>query len=130
MIGLDTNVLVRYLAHDHPAQSEQATALIATLSERSPGWISLVTFAELHWVLIRSYRVARRDAVDIVLGLVDAQELHLEQADIVRRAAALAAEGADFADALIAESGRAAGCEHTVTFDRRAADGVAMRLLG
>jgi predicted nucleic-acid-binding protein len=44
VIGLDTNVLVRYLAQDDAIQSAQATEIIERqLTEEHPGFISLVT---------------------------------------------------------------------------------------
>jgi predicted nucleic-acid-binding protein len=54
MIGLDTNVLVRYMAQDDPIQAEIATDLIERrLTERDPGFISVVAMTETAWVLER-----------------------------------------------------------------------------
>ena len=56
MIGLDTNVLVRYLAQDDAAQSAKATRLIeGELTQRQPGFISLIVLVETCWVLKRLY---------------------------------------------------------------------------
>jgi predicted nucleic-acid-binding protein len=56
MIGLDTNILVRYIAQDDPVQSPIATRIIEDrLSEEHPGFISLITMTETVWVLDRSY---------------------------------------------------------------------------
>ena len=128
MIGLDTNVVVRYLVQDDPDQSAAASALIEDLTETNPGYISLVTVVELYWVLRRSYEVKPDRCTEILEGLLEARELRVGQDDVVR-AALRDADGLDFADAVIAELGRAAGCEHTVTFDRRAAHGRAVQLL-
>ena len=55
MIGLDTNVLVRYLAQDDPAQSARATEIIERrLSDENPGFVSVVAMAEMVWVLQRA----------------------------------------------------------------------------
>jgi predicted nucleic-acid-binding protein len=62
--------------------------------------------------------------------LLESQEIVVEQADTVRRSLRRAADGADFADALIKERGVDAGCERTVTFDRKAAKAAGMDLLG
>ncbi|MGA1464036.1 MAG: PIN domain-containing protein, partial [Steroidobacteraceae bacterium] len=51
MIGLDTNVLVRYIMQDDPKQSPKASTLIESLSADHPGFISLVSVVELYWVL-------------------------------------------------------------------------------
>jgi predicted nucleic-acid-binding protein len=56
MIGLDTNVLVRYLAQDDPTQSPRATQIIERrLSLLNPGFLSVVAMAETAWVLERAY---------------------------------------------------------------------------
>ncbi len=55
MIGLDTNVLIRYLAQDDPVQSAKATEIIERqLTEESPGFVSVVAMAEIAWVLERA----------------------------------------------------------------------------
>jgi predicted nucleic-acid-binding protein len=63
MIGLDTNILVRYLAQDDPVQSAQATHIMERrLTEARPGFISLVTMAETVWVLDPDlWLIERRD---------------------------------------------------------------------
>ena len=56
MIGLDTNVVVRYIAQDDPVQSRKATQIIEQrLTEDDPGFVSLVTMVETVWVLDRVY---------------------------------------------------------------------------
>lgn len=47
MIGLDTNVLVRFLTQDEPRQSRIATQLIGSLTEEEPGFVSSVVLAEI-----------------------------------------------------------------------------------
>lgn len=129
MIGLDTNVLVRYLVQDDPAQAAAASAVIDRLTENDPGYLSLVTVVELHCVLRRAYTISPARCGELIEGLLDSRELRVDQAATVRAALTASRDGLDFADALIAELGRAAGCEHTVTFDRQAATSTAMRLL-
>ncbi|MGH9064623.1 MAG: PIN domain-containing protein [Acidimicrobiales bacterium] len=129
MIGLDTNVVVRYLVQNEPDQSAMASTVIDALTETDPGFLSLVTVVELYWVLRRAYELGTDRCAELVEGLLDARELRLGQDSIVRVALTASRGGADFADAVIAELGRAAGCEHTVTFDQRAAQSSEMRLL-
>lgn len=128
MIGLDTNIVVRYLVQDDPEQSTAASELIDELTETAPGFISLVTVVELYWVLRRAYKVSAGRCNELVEGLLDAREIRVDQ-DPVVRAALGDAPDVDFADAVIAALGRAAGCDRTVTFDKRAARGGAMQLL-
>jgi len=121
VIGLDTNVVVRYLVQDEPDQSAMASTVIDALTGKDPGFCSLVTVVELYWVLRRAYKVSAGRCSELVEGLLDARELRVDQDAIVRAALAASRKGPDFADAIIAELGRAAGCKHTVTFDQRAA---------
>ena len=129
MIGLDTNVVVRYLVQDDPEQSATASAVIDALTEREPGFLSLVTVVELHWVLRRAYSLPAPHCRDLLERLLDARELRVERPSIIRAALTNSRQGADFADAVIAELGRAAGCHHTVTFDHGASALDDMRLL-
>ncbi len=129
MIGLDTNVVVRYLVQDEPDQSATASTLIEALTEQDPGFLSLVTVVELYWVLRRAYKISATRCAELVEGLLDARELRVGQDSIVRAALTASRGGLDFADAVIAELGRVAGCEHTVTFDQRAAQSKEMGLL-
>ena len=129
MIGLDTNVVVRYLVQDEPDQSATASMVIDALTEKDPGFLSLVTVVELYWVLRRAYKLSTARCVELVEGLLDARELRVGQDSIVRAALTASHGGLDFPDAVIAELGRVAGCEHTVTFDQRAAQSDEMRLL-
>jgi predicted nucleic-acid-binding protein len=73
MIGLDTNVLVRYLAQDDPAQSLKATELIERrLTEDEPGFISVVAMAEVAWVLERAYGLADQEIAAAIEGVLQA----------------------------------------------------------
>lgn len=121
MIGLGTNVLIRFLVKDEADQSAAASALIKELTAGEPGFVSLVTTAEIYWVLRRGYRLSAPECLDVMAGLLAASELRLEQADLIRTAIEDCRKGGDLADAVIAGLGRSAGCAHTLTFDRRAA---------
>jgi len=129
VIGLDTNVVVRYLVQDEPDQSATASMVIDALTEKDPGFLSLVSVVELYWVLRRAYKLSTARCAELVEGLLDARELRVGQDSIVRAALTASHGGLDFPDAVIAELGRVAGCEHTVTFDQRAAQSDEMRLL-
>jgi len=130
MIGLDTNVLVRYLAADDPLQSPIAKQLVDSLTEAQPGFISLVTLVETHWVLRQAYRY-KVDAVNqAIAALVDAAEFVVDEVDLVRSCLTKAAEtGRELPDILIAARGARAGCRTTYTFDRPASRLPGMELL-
>jgi predicted nucleic-acid-binding protein len=123
LIGLDTNVLLRYLVLDQPVQAARAVDIIdRRLTRDDPGFISCVVMAELVWVLSRSYSWDKPMISLVIEHLLAADQLELEHAGLVANAMiALRDEGADFADVLIGQIGRHVGCSHTVTFDRRAA---------
>jgi predicted nucleic-acid-binding protein len=122
VIGLDTNVLVRYLAQDDPEQSARATALIEQrLTMTEPGYIGIVAMVETVWVLSRAYRMGGVEIAAIVERLLQADALVVEAAQEVFLAMLTLRGGrGGFADALIALLGTRAGCAHTVTFDRNA----------
>ena len=129
MIGLDTNVLVRYIAQDEPSQSALATKLVESFTATAPGFVSTVTLVETVWVLARAYKTAKTEILQIVEGLLRARELVIEDAETHYLALnQFEATTVDYADAVIAQAGRRVGCEFTATFDRRAASG-GMQLL-
>ena len=129
MIGLDTNVLVRYVTQDHSAQSAAAVKIMESLSHESPGFVSLVVIAELVWVLHFSYRFNRYEIEHVVERLLRSKELVIERAEIVSQALRkFRVSRANFADCLIERCGHAAECQYVLTFDKDAA-AAGMRLL-
>lgn len=123
MIGLDTNVLVRYVVQDDKKQAAAAGKLIETqCTEASPGFVSQLVLAELFWVLARGYEYAKPVLIQVLLKLLSSAELEVENADDAWLALRAYESGsADFADYLIGIRGRTAGCESTFTFDKNAA---------
>ena len=130
MIGLDTNVLVRYFAQDDDVQTRAAERAVDALTEQAPGFVSLVVLCELVWVLGRAYRLPPNEVLTIIEGMLSARELRVQEPDVVHRAIRGSRDApGGFVDALIVELAAAAGCTETVTFDRRAAKLPSMRLL-
>ena len=131
MIGLDTNVLVRYFAQDDEIQSKKATLLMESLSAERPGYVSQVALVEVVWVLGRCYGVEREQIKDIIDSMIGTKELIIESADTVRRALRVfaASAKADFADCLIERSGHVAECEYTATFDVMASKVAGMQVI-
>ncbi|WP_428534424.1 PIN domain-containing protein [Rhodopila sp.] len=122
MIGLDTNVLVRYLTQDDPVQSLRATELMEyRLTEQDPGYISAVVMIETVWVLSRAYHLSDAHVAAAIERLLQADVLVVEnEQEVFISMIALKQGGGSFADALIGALGIAVGCTHTVTFDRKA----------
>lgn len=118
MRALDSNVILRYLAQDDPEQSRIATELIETgLTGRDPGFVSVAVLLEVVWTLRRLYGVTDDDTQDIVGRLLGAEQLAFANRGPIE--AALPGDPKHFADRLIHELGREAGCQSTLTFDRR-----------
>lgn len=122
MIGLDTNVLVRAILNDDAAWSPVAQRFLTnSLTLDRPGYINLVTLAELIWTLRKSGGYDRAKLADVVTGLLAAQNLVVERSDLVARALfTFQADGPGFADCMIAELNSAAGALETVTIDGQA----------
>lgn len=130
MIGLDTNVLVRYVAQDDSRQSPKATRLIESLTVDAPGYVGLISLMELVWVLTGCYASSKKQICEVLETLLRTKEIIVAHADTVWKALRLFKEGnADFADCLIERSANEAGCSFTTTFDRNAARHCGMQLI-
>ena len=130
MIGLDTNVLIRYVAQDDPKQSPKATRLIESLTVDAPGYVSFVSVIELVWVLTSCYASTKSEICEVLQTLLRTKEIVVANAGTVWKAVRLfKEEKADFADCLIERSANEAGCGYTITFDRDAAKHCGMRLI-
>ncbi|MDN7183514.1 type II toxin-antitoxin system VapC family toxin [Caballeronia sp. SEWSISQ10-4 2] len=130
MIGLDTNVLVRYFAQDDPAQSRKASVLIESLTAERPGYVTQVALIEVVWVLGRAYDTRREEIAQVIETLLRTKELIVEASETVWKALRLYAGSlADFADCLIECACHDAQCEYTATFDAKAARTAGLKLV-
>jgi len=122
MIGLETNILVRYLTQDDPVQSPKAREIIEQrLTEEKPGFISIVAIVETVWVLERAYKLTAHEIVGAVECVLQTDVLVVENEQEVFTAMIALKEGqGSFADAMIAALGARMGCSCTLTFDRKA----------
>ncbi|NKB71660.1 MAG: PIN domain-containing protein [Candidatus Latescibacteria bacterium] len=122
MIGIDTNVLVRYIVQDDPKQTPIATAFLENnCTAEHPGRVCLLVLCELVWVLTRAYKYDSETVIGVLENLLTTAELEVEQSSLAWQALRAYRSGpAEFADCLIAHANAAAGAEYTFTFDRRA----------
>jgi predicted nucleic-acid-binding protein len=122
MIGLDTNVIVRYLTQDDPVQSPKATELIERgLTEEESGFVSVVAMAETAWVLERIFGLTAEAIAAAIERMLEVDVLVVESEQEVFTAMIAVKEGRGaFADALIGALSARVGCSHTVTFDHKA----------
>jgi predicted nucleic-acid-binding protein len=129
-IGLDTNVLVRYILQDDPKQANKATKLIESLTSENPGFITVVSIVKLYWILTSCFGLTShqiKQALDILLR---SKQIIVERAVQVLCTLLVFADGkADFADCLIERTAASAGCEQTLTFDVNAARHAGMTLI-
>lgn len=131
MIGLDTNVLVRYIVRDDLEQTALADDCIEhRCSREQPGYVSHLVLAELYWVLGRGYGYPRQMLGEVLATLLSSEEVKIQDAPLVRAALGdFSAGAADFADCLIGTLHQRAEYEATVTFDKKAARLPTHRLL-
>lgn len=122
MMGLDSNILVRYLTQDDPIQSPKATEVIERrLTEENPGFVSIVAMVETVWVLDRAYELATNEIAAAVERMLQTSVLVVENEQQVFTAMIALKEGrGSFADALIVALGARVGCSRTLTFDQKA----------
>jgi predicted nucleic-acid-binding protein len=122
VIGLDTNILVRYLAQDDPVQSPKAREIIERrLTEKEPGFVSIVAMVETVWVLDRAYGLPAREIAAAIQRMLQVDVLIVEnEQEVFTATVALRRGQGSFADALIGALGTRAGCARTLTFDHKA----------
>lgn len=122
MLGIDTNVLVRFLVHDDPAQFAQTLSLIGKAWRNGePIAISQLVLMETEWVLRSRYELPKAEIADALAGLLDTREFQIEdEASLECALFTWRDSAAEFADCLIGERYRHLGCSGTATFDSRA----------
>jgi predicted nucleic-acid-binding protein len=130
VLGVDSNVLVRFVTRDDERQFEQASRFFDRATDRSL-FLSVIVLVEVNWTLRRVYKRARKDVLRTLEDLVHTRQFVIEDRDNVARAIAVArATRADFSDALIALRNEVDGCLKTATFDHDALDVEQMTQVG
>jgi predicted nucleic-acid-binding protein len=123
--GIDTNVLLRIVVGDSPEQIGTVERLLDRLRDRETIFVNVSVVLEASWVLKRFYRFPRDRILDFLQALLERREFEIADYEAVGNALDLCRrENVDFADALMAEMNRLAGCATTFTFDRHAASRV------
>jgi predicted nucleic-acid-binding protein len=131
MIGIDTNVLVRYIVGDDSKQSKLATVFLEkTCTKENPGFVNLIVLCELVWVLRGAYKVNKQMIIDVLRQILESTELSIETPEIAWAALDDFEKGnADYSDYLIAYKNKEFGCTHTVTFDKKAGKHALLKVL-
>jgi predicted nucleic-acid-binding protein len=122
VLGLDTNVLVRYLVRDDQPQFEKARRLIKRESDKGePVLVSLLVLLETDWVLRSRYELSKPEILSAFSTLLDVADLAFEDEPSVEHALySWKDSAADFADCLIEARNLRLGCQATATFDGKA----------
>ena len=123
LIGLDTNVLVRFLVKNEARQARSAVAFVTrACTVEDPCRINRIVLCELQWVLESAYDYPGAVVAEALSRILRTREFVVEDANDAWGALRDYGAGtSDFADTLLARVNRRAGCEHSATFDRRAA---------
>ncbi|MEA0630896.1 type II toxin-antitoxin system VapC family toxin [Xanthomonas campestris pv. campestris] len=128
--AVDTNVLVRAVVRDDPAQADVAAAV---LTDAELIAVALPCLCEFVWVLLRVYGFQQADAASAIRALLAAANVEVNRPAVEAGLLVLDA-GGDFADGVIAYEGNWLGGETFVSFDKKAvvlltAQGQSTRLL-
>lgn len=123
MLGIDTNVLVRYVVRDDEAQFEKASRLIKReVGAGESVFVSLPVLLETEWVLRSRYHLRKAEVAEVISALLDATEIRFEAEPVIEESLKFWADStASFADCLIGAHNRRLGCRATATFDVKAA---------
>jgi predicted nucleic-acid-binding protein len=114
---LDTNVLVRHLTGDPPAQARRATALLRSGHELI---VTDLVFAEMVYVLESFYETPRADIADAARGLLALPSIAVMDHDLLLRAVELyEVLRLDFAEAYLAALAELSDVNQVASFDRR-----------
>ena len=131
MIALDTNVLVRFLTQDDDAQFQVAAGLIEGCTRDVPGYVCREVMIELVWVLERAYKYSREEIAEVLLSIVTASQLAVENAqDIASVVNLYRKEGYDFADLMIRQAAQRTEKRVLKTFDQKLTRLDGLELLG
>ena len=123
MLGIDTNVLVRFLVRDDESQFEKARKLIKReIAAGRRVFVSQLVLLETEWVLRSRYSLSKIEIIAAISGLLDATDVQFEDEPAIEAALFVWRDSvADFADCLIGARNKRLGCRATATFDVRAA---------
>lgn len=119
MIGIDTNVIIRYIVQDDPEQAKVATKLIEqSCSLDHPGYINQIVLCEIVWILRRNYKLDKQSICQVIEQIMRTDRLMIEDIQLVWKALETFIETkADFADCLLSQRNLQAGCRFTATLD-------------
>lgn len=120
MIGIDTNILVRFLVEDESDQRLTARRWLGSRNADEPAFVSAIVVAETIWVLNRRLKFPMTEVTRILRDLLASDGLVVEMTAELDALLRVGEPAADIADYFVAWMSAKAGCSHTVTFDKMA----------
>ena len=122
MIGIDTNVLVRYITQDDELQSGIATEFIESYcSNGKKIFVNHLVICELVWVLKKCYKLSKPKTIEILQHILQISQFSIENAQVIWQALTDYKKGsADFADYVVGRTNIFNSCDETMTFDKKA----------
>ncbi len=131
MLGVDTNILIRYIVQDDPVQSPLVSQFLKRkCTEKCPCHICHIVLCEVVWVLESAYGYKREQVAETLKLILETRHFCVEEPESAWLALeAYRARGVDFSDALLGESNKLHGCETTVTLDKKASKTDTFQLL-
>jgi predicted nucleic-acid-binding protein len=121
VIGIDTNVLVRFLVDDQPGQNQVARQFLSERTADSPAYVSAIVLAETVWVLNKRLKYPMPVIVEVLQSLLAADGLVIECTEELDVLFSQSGPYGDLPDYLIVWAAQRAGCRRIVTFDKAAA---------
>jgi len=124
MLGIDTNVLVRYFTKDDDIQTKLAEKLLDKYSgEAGSIFINNIVICELIWVLNRLYKYNKVQIIILLREILCTIEFSFENQSLLTRSVLDYEDSdVDFADILIGNINLNNNCTTTFTFDKTASD--------
>lgn len=133
MIGLDTNVLLRWLIGSddwNAGSNEDEIELVSSimLSDKSAFFVNPIVIAETVWILEQKLKLQRLEVREVIDRLLYSANVTVGDSEVVRAAReAYEAANCGFADCLIGCMNSRAGCDYTLTFDKKASHSAGYR---
>lgn len=120
MLGVDTNVLIRFFVNDDAKQSALAKRLIQKAKdEKKQIVVNLVVLCELVWVLESGYEFSRQEIAALLQRVLSTKQFEIQDKSVVWRALDdYRGAAVDFADCIIGRTNLKLGTKSTFTFDR------------
>jgi predicted nucleic-acid-binding protein len=122
MIGIDTNILIRYFTQDNLEQAQIVEQIIDNYAN-SPNsmFVNNIVMCELIWVLERGYKYSKEEIGQVIKQMLSTEEFAFENQELLWLTLNQYIQNKlDFSDALIGELNKACGCAKTLTFDQAA----------